>query len=135
MAKDHAAILQPGDHGSTFGGNALTCAAANASVRYIIEHDVSSHARQMGDYLKEGLERLKANHEFISEVRGLGLLLAVQFNSELTAAVVTACNEVGLLLNPLRPNALRLMPPLTVTADEIDEALLRLETGLMKAVS
>ena len=135
MAKDHAAVLQPGDHGSTFGGNALTCAAANASVRYIVEHDVSSHARQMGDYMKKGLETLQSNHEFISDVRGMGLLWAIQFNSDLSGDVVSACNEAGLLLNPLRPDAIRLMPPLTVTPDEIDQAINLLETGLTKAVS
>jgi acetylornithine/N-succinyldiaminopimelate aminotransferase len=135
MAKDQAAVLRPGDHGSTFGGNALTCAAANASVRYIVEHDIPSHARQMGDYLARGLSNLKANHEFISDVRGMGLLWAMQFNSDLAGDIVTACNEGGLLLNPLRPDAIRLMPTLNITPDEIDRALDLLETGLSAAVS
>ena len=135
MAKDQAAVLRPGDHGSTFGGNALTCAAANASVRYIVEHDIPSHARQMGDYLARGLSDLKANHEFISDVRGMGLLWAMQFNSDLAGDIVTACNEGGLLLNPLRPDAIRLMPTLNITPDEIDRALDLLETGLSAAVS
>ena len=135
MAKDDAAVLRPGDHGSTFGGNALTCAAANASVRYIVDHDIPSHARQMGDYLAKGLNTLQANHEFIADIRGLGLLWAMQFNSDLAGDVVSACNEAGLLLNPLRPDAIRLMPTLNVTPAEIDEALERLETGLTAAVS
>jgi acetylornithine/succinyldiaminopimelate/putrescine aminotransferase len=135
MAKDDAAVLRPGDHGSTFGGNALTCAAANASVRYIVEHDIPSHARQMGDYLARGLNVLKADHEFIADVRGMGLLWAMQFNSDLAGDVVAACNEAGLLLNPLRPDAIRLMPTLNVTPAEIDKALELLETGLTAAVS
>ena len=135
MAKEHAAVFQPGDHGSTFGGNVLTCAAANASTRYIIENDVASNAREMGEYLGKGLNTLRTNHEFISEVRGIGLLFAVEFNSEMSPAVVAACNEAGLLLNPLRPTAIRLMPPLTVTKSEIDQALDRLETGLTAAVA
>ena len=135
MAKEHAAVFQPGDHGSTFGGNVLTCAAANASTRYIIENDVASNAREMGEYLGKGLNTLRTNHEFISDVRGIGLLFAVEFNSEMSPAVVAACNEAGLLLNPLRPTAIRLMPPLTVTKSEIDQALDRLETGLTAAVA
>ena len=135
MAKEHASVFEPGDHGSTFGGNVLTCAAAYASTKYIIDNDVSENARRMGDYLERGLNSLKANHEFITEVRGMGLLWAVQFNSDLTPSVVSASNEEGLLMNPMRPNAVRLMPPLTVTEEEIDEAMQRLEAGLNKAVS
>jgi len=133
LAKDHAAVLEPGDHGSTFGGNALTCAAAYASTRYIVENDVPDNARRMGEYLEKGLNALKSNHEFISEVRGLGLLWAVQFSSDMSPAVVSACNEEGILLNPLRPNAVRLMPALTVAKAEIDEAIERLEAGLTRA--
>ena len=135
MAKEHASVFEPGDHGSTFGGNVLTCAAAYTSTKYIIDNDVSENARRMGDYLERGLNSLKANHEFITEVRGMGLLWAVQFNSDLTPSLVSASNEEGLLMNPMRPNAVRLMPPLTVTEEEIDEAMQRLEVGLNKAVS
>ncbi len=134
LAKSHAAVFVPGDHGSTFGGNALTCAAAHASVKYIIDKDIPAHARQMGDYLKQGLNRLRKDHEFITDVRGMGLLLAVEFNADISGKVVSACNNAGLLLNPVRPNAIRLMPPLTLTKQEIDEALNRLEKGLTEAV-
>ena len=135
LAKEQASVLAPGDHGSTFGGNALTCAAAYASTKYIIENDLPAKAGQMGAHLEQGLKAVKSNHEFIAEVRGIGLLWAVQFNSEISADVVSACNQVGLLLNPLRPNAIRLMPPLTVTKGEIDQALERLDTGLTEAAS
>ena len=135
LAKEQASVLAPGDHGSTFGGNALTCAAAYASTKYIIENDLPAKAGQMGAHLEQGLKAVKGNHEFIADVRGIGLLWAVQFNSEMSADVVSACNQVGLLLNPLRPNAIRLMPPLTVTKEEIDQALERLETGLTEAAS
>ena len=57
LAKEHAAVLVPGDHGSTFGGNALTCAAANASTRYIVENDIPGRARKMGEYVTKGLNR------------------------------------------------------------------------------
>jgi acetylornithine/succinyldiaminopimelate/putrescine aminotransferase len=134
LAKDSAAVLEPkGEHGSTFGGNALTCAAANASTRYIIDHDVPGNALRMGDRLRKGLERLK-DAEAVTDVRGMGLLWAVEFGTEISAAVVAACNEAGLLLNPVRPNAVRLMPPLTVSESEIDQALDLLDAGISKAV-
>ncbi len=133
LAKEKASVLEPGDHGSTFGGNPLACAAAYASSKYIIDNDIPSRAREMGAHLKAGLEALKANHEFISDVRGMGLLLAMEFNSDMTPAVVSACNNDGLLLNPLRPNAIRFMPPLTLSEEEADKALDILDAGLVAA--
>lgn len=133
LAKNSACAFDPGDHGSTFGGNPLTCAAAHASTKYLIENDVVANAAKMGEYLGEGLKRLKDNFEFITEVRGMGMLWAVEFESEITPAVISACNDAGLLMNPMRPNAIRLMPVLTITEDEIDEALVRLSTGLTNA--
>ena len=133
LAKESACAFEPGDHGSTFGGNALTCAAAYAATKYLIDNNVVEHGRQMGEYLERGLNTIMGNHEFITEVRGMGLLWALQFNSDMTPTVVPALNEAGLLTNPMRPNAIRLMPPLTVTTDEIDEAMERLETGLTRA--
>ncbi|MBI4201999.1 MAG: aspartate aminotransferase family protein [Chloroflexi bacterium] len=135
LAKERCAVLEPGDHGSTFGGNPLTTAAANATVRYVIEHDIPARAKDMGDYLRRGLEALQAKHSFISQVRGMGLLVALQFNSEVSGKVVAACNEEGLLLNAVRPNAIRFMPPLTISRQEIDEGLERLERGMLKAVA
>ena len=135
LAKDHCAVLEPGDHGSTFGGNALTCAAANASTRFIVENDIPNRAKEMGNYLKQGLEALKDRHSFISDVRGMGLLLALEFGSEIAGKVVASCNDEGLLLNPVRPNAIRFMPPLTVNTQEIDAGLERLERGILRAVA
>ena len=135
MATDEAMAFQPGDHGSTFGGNALTCAAAYASTKYILDNDVVDNAATVGAYLGQGLNDLMSRHAFITEVRGMGCLWAMLFDSDITPAVVGACNDAGILLNPLRPNAVRLMPPLTVTKEEIDEALERLETGIKVATA
>ena len=135
MATDEAMAFQPGDHGSTFGGNALTCAAAYASTKYILDNDVVDNAATVGAYLGQGLNALLSRHDFITEVRGMGCLWAMLFDSDITPAVVGACNDAGILLNPLRPNAVRLMPPLTVTKEEIDEALERLETGIKVATA
>jgi predicted acetylornithine/succinylornithine family transaminase len=133
LAKERACAFDPGDHGSTFGGNALTTAAAYASTKYIIENDVPAHAKEIGAYLGEKLNELKRNHEFITEVRGMGCLWAVMFNSDMTPAVIAAANKAGLLMNPLRPNAIRLMPPLTVSKAEVDQAMERLESALVEA--
>ena len=135
MAKDSACAFDPGDHGSTFGGNPLTCAAAHASTKYLIDNNVSENAAKMGEYLGEGLRKIQANHEFITDVRGMGLLWAVEFDSDITPEVIAACNESGLLMNPMRPNTIRLMPVLTITTAEIDEALERLEEGLKNATT
>ena len=134
LCKDSCDVLEPGDHGSTFGGNALATAAANATVRYMIENDVPGHAARVGAYFLERLDAFKAAHEAVVEVRGRGLLLAMQFGDTISPKVVAACNEEGLLLNPVRPDAIRFMPPLIVTEADVDEALEKLDRGLAKAL-
>ncbi len=130
LAKAHAAVFEPGDHGSTFGGNALTCATAHATLKYLLDHDILPHAQQMGAHLHQRLLGLQTAHACIVEVRGLGLLMAIEFSTPVAAEVVSACNEAGLLLNPVRPNAIRFMPPLTVSRGEIDEAIDKLDAVL-----
>ena len=130
MAKDEACAFEPGDHGSTFGGNALTCAAGYASSKYIIENDLAGNAAEMGKHMGAGLEALKSKYSQIDEVRGMGLLWAVLFDSDIGPDVVANCNSEGLLTNPLRPNAVRLMPPLTVSKDEIEQAMERLDSAI-----
>ena len=133
MAKDAACAFQPGDHGSTFGGNALTCAAGYASTKYVIENELPANAKAMGERMSAGLSAIAESCERVAEIRGMGLLWAVLFDSDIGPDVVANCNAAGLLTNPLRPNAVRLMPPLTVSADEVDAALERLEASI-KAV-
>ena len=133
MAKDAACAFQPGDHGSTFGGNALTCAAGYASTKYVIENELPANAKAMGERMSAGLSAIAESCEHVAEIRGMGLLWAVLFDSDIGPDVVANCNAAGLLTNPLRPNAVRLMPPLTVSADEVDAALERLEASI-KAV-
>ncbi len=132
MSKDACMALEPGDHGSTFGGNALTCAAAYASTRYIIDNDLPARAREMGAYMIEALEGMKSRFPFIAEVRGKGLLIAMEFNDNIAPRIVGLCNEEGLLLNPVKPTAIRFMPPLTITKEEINEGLGKLENVLKK---
>jgi predicted acetylornithine/succinylornithine family transaminase len=134
LCKEQVSVLAPGDHGSTFGGNALTCAAAYASTKYIIDNDVSDHARAMGEHLRRGLNDIKERNGFVKDVRGVGLLDAVEFNVDISAGVLDACRERGLLLVvPPAPNTIRLIPPLTTTEGEIDKGLEILEAGMVKA--
>ena len=133
LTKEDAAVLEPGDHGSTFGGNPLACAAANASTRFMIEHDVPENAKRMGAVLGDLLTGIEDRRDSVKAVRGMGLLHAVDFASEISAGVLAACNEGGLLLNATGPATIRLMPPLTVTEDEVATAMERLEAGRVEA--
>jgi predicted acetylornithine/succinylornithine family transaminase len=130
LANEKAAVFVPGEHGSTFGGNPVACAAANAVLSFILEHDITGNAGRMGQHLQDGLKQLKGKYPFVSGVRGLGLLLAIEFDSAIGAKLKIACLDSGLLVNDVKPNALRFMPPLNITKDEIDEALGILDKAL-----
>ena len=132
MSKDHCMSLEPGDHGSTFGGNALTTAAAHASTKFIIDNDIPANAVAMGERLMGALNQLRGEFSSISDVRGKGLLVALEFDDNISPRVVAQCNEDGLLLNPVKPNAIRFMPPLTITPEEVDQGVERLESALRK---
>ena len=123
MANDRASVFVPGEHGSTFGGNPLACAAGFATVKFIIDNNIAGNAKKVGQYFTVGLENLKQKFPFIIDVRGRGLLIAMEFSSDIAQSMVTTCLERGLLVNRLKPNALRFMPPLIIGNEEVDEAL------------
>ena len=123
LAKEKYAVLTLGDHNATFGGNPLTSATAYATLKYVIDKDIPGNARKIGQYLMEKLAGLKNKYSFITEVRGRGLLIAVEFNNEIGQQVVTACLEKGLIVNRVKPNAIRLVPPLIIGTKEADEAV------------
>jgi len=128
LAKERVSVFTPGEHGSTFGGSPLICAASLASLKFIIENDVPSQVKRVGQYFVNGLGKLKAQFDFISEIRGGGLLLALGFTKDIAAEIVLECLKEGLLVNPVKPNAIRFMPPLIITEKEVDEALDILKT-------
>jgi len=130
LAKDNASVFTPGEHGSTFGGNPVTCAAAYATVKYIIDHDIAGNARKVGEYLMAGLKKLEQKHPIVTNVRGRGLLIAVEFSQDIAADMLMSCLSRGLLVNKLKPNALRFVPPLTIGHQEVDEALGILDEAL-----
>jgi predicted acetylornithine/succinylornithine family transaminase len=130
LAKERAAVFAPGEHGSTFGGNPLACAAGYATVKFIIDNDIPARVKVVGQELIAGLEKLRQKFSFITDIRGRGLLVAMEFGSDIAQSLVLACLERGLLVNRLKPNALRFMPPLIIEKKEVDEALGILDKAL-----
>ena len=135
LAKDKASVFVPGEHGSTFGGNPLTCAAGYATVKFVIDHNIAGNAGKVGQYFISGLEKLKQRFQLVTEVRGRGLLIAMEFSSDIAGTLVTACLDKGLLVNRVKPNALRFMPPLVIGNKEIDKALGILDKVLSSVVN
>ncbi len=129
LAKERASVFAPGEHGSTYGGNPLVCAAGLATLKFVIGNDMPSKVRKMGQYFVAGLEGLKGKFGFISDVRGRGLLLAMGLTGDIAEELVLACLKEGLLVNQVKPNALRFIPPLIVTEKDVDEAW-----GILKTV-
>jgi len=84
---------------------------------------IRDSVRTVGEHLASGLAELKQRFTFVSDVRGRGLLAAMEFKSDIAAAVVAACLDGGLLVNKLKANALRFMPPLIISSSQVDEAL------------
>jgi acetylornithine/N-succinyldiaminopimelate aminotransferase len=122
LVADHAPTgLEPGDHASTFGGNPVVCAAACAVVD-TVDDELLAHVHELSAFLRDGLA------EF-GEVRGLGLLLAVELD-RLAAPVVEAALANGLVIGSAGENVLRLTPPLTLSLDEAALALTLLEGAL-----
>lgn len=128
-----AEAFQPGDHGSTFGGNPLACAAATAVVETIEHEGLVQRAAEVGAYLVQRLRRLAERQPAITEVRGLGLMVAADLGVD-AAPVVSACRDRGLLLNAVQPRTLRFAPPLIVTEAEVDQAVDILD-GALAAVA
>lgn len=128
--EDIAKHLVPGDHGTTFGANPLATAAGVATLGFIIENDLPAAAQRASDRLVSRLRTMEDTIPAVTEVRGRGLLLAISMNKDCSADVVAAARELGLLANNVRPDSIRLMPPLNVSDDEIDRACDILEQAI-----
>ncbi len=120
-------VLQPGQHGSTFGGNPMACAVAREALRVLIEEDMIENAAVMGEYLLEGLKKIRSNQ--IKEVRGRGLMVAIEFHDNAGGArqYSEALRDAGILCKETHVDILRFAPPLIITRDEIDWMLERVE--------
>jgi acetylornithine/N-succinyldiaminopimelate aminotransferase len=123
LAKEKiAAAFVPGSHGSTFGGNPLACAAALATLETILDEGILEKCRKVGAYFLSRLGELKEKHPRIREVRGRGLILAVELTVP-GAEFVIQCMEKGLLINCTNGNVLRFVPPLILTRPDVDKAV------------
>jgi acetylornithine/N-succinyldiaminopimelate aminotransferase len=126
-------LLTGGQHGSTFGGNPLACAAGLATIRTIESDHLLDHARQVGEHLAAGVQGL--GHPRVAGVRGRGLLLAVTLTEPVAASAMQLAREAGFLVNAVQPDALRLAPPLILTTDQADSFVAALPAILDAAVA
>ena len=123
LAKEKiASAFGPGTHGSTFGGNPLACAAALATLETILNGNVLENCRKVGEYFLARLSELQEKHFQIKEVRGRGLMLAVELSIP-GAGIVSDCMRKGLLINCTNENVLRFVPPLIITKQDVDKAI------------
>jgi acetylornithine/N-succinyldiaminopimelate aminotransferase len=115
-------VFVAGDHGTTFGGNPVASAAGLATIKTILDDNLMENAANMGTYWRNKLEDFCAKYHFIDSPRGMGLMQAVNVKHDLAPTIVQQALEHGLLLNALGPNTLRIVPPLIVTREDVDEA-------------
>ena len=123
MAKESCALLGKGEHGTTFGGNALACEVGYSVLSYIIDNDLPAQITKRGEHLERRLLSLVDRQPMVIEVRGKGLIWAIELDRPASEAIVERCLEAGLLVNAVKPTALRFVPPFTVSEQEIDRAV------------
>lgn len=126
---DAAEVLGPSDHGSTFGGNPLACAAANVVVGKLQEGGLLERVAETGDYLADQLSSKLARHKFVLDIRGKGLLRGIQLDERVSvAAVAGKMLSLGVVIGTCGHNTLRIAPPYIITREEIDDVTDKLET-------
>jgi acetylornithine/N-succinyldiaminopimelate aminotransferase len=129
---DVSALLAPGQHGTTFGGNPLACAAGLAVLDTIAKDGLMEHATVMGERLADGV--LALGHPLVAGVRGRGLHRAIVLTADTSAAVADRAHRAGFIVNPVQPDAVRITPPLVITAAQVDEFVAALPALLDGAV-
>lgn len=129
LAQAHCSVFEHGDQGGTYAGNPLMCAVALAVLNELSQPAFLANVRLRGRELREGLQDLSARLG-LGEVRGEGLLLALELGQDIAADVVHTCRTLGLLVNAARPHCLRFMPRLNTTAAEVQQGLALLEQAL-----
>lgn len=121
--------LEPGDHGTTYGGNPLACAAVAKTIEIFERENLTAHVQEMGAYLRERLEQLKEETGQIEEIRGVGLIQGI-CPKKPVGEVITAALEEKLLVISARENVLRLIPPLIIEKEQIDEMIEKMKKVL-----
>ena len=118
-----SASFAPGMHGSTFGGNAASCAAGNAVIDYLVDNNIAARANELGNYLMQKLQKLSGKYSVIKEIRGMGLMIAIEFTEPIAAKLVEDALKDGLIINRVSDHILRLLPPLIIKRLDIDRLL------------
>ncbi|WP_288174514.1 aspartate aminotransferase family protein [Sporofaciens musculi] len=118
--------LEPGDHGTTYGGNPLACAAVAKTVEIFEREDIVAHVREIGAYLKERLKELAAESDQALECRGIGLIQGIKVKKPV-GEIINRALERGLLIISARDNVIRLLPPLIIEKEQIDEMIEKLK--------
>jgi len=121
-----AQAISPGNHGTTFGGNPVACAAGLASINVINKKSFLNNVKKMGTYLVKKLNALRVSFPSIKEIRGSGLLIGIEFDTD-PASIVVSCKKAGLLVVKAGHNTIRMLPPLIVSKEDIDSAVSILE--------
>ena len=131
--KEVLGVLRPGEHGSTFGGNPLACAVARTAMKVLVEEGMIENAADVGGYFLQLLKGVRNNA--IKDVRGRGLMLAVEFESEAGGArgYCNTLKDLGVLCKETHVNTIRFSPPLIITREQVDWAFERIEPVLMKS--
>ena len=122
--------MTPGDHGTTYGGNPLVCAAADAVLTIFERDNILENVRKVGAYLREKLEELRTVTDHIVDIRGKGMMLGVEFDVPVNPIINNALLEQHMVLINAGTNILRVIPPLVVTEKDVDEAIERLKKAL-----
>lgn len=129
--KTAAASLEPGDHGSTYGGNPLVCAAVSKVFDLFEEEKILKNVKETGAYLYDELEKLMAEYDEIEEHRGIGLMQGLVFKNPVGPLLNNALEE-GLVLINAGTNIIRFVPPLVITKEHVDEMIGKLKVCLKK---
>jgi len=129
-SKEILGVFNPGDHGSTFGGNPLACAVATAALDVLLEEELPKRSQELGAYLMERLETI--DKKYIKEIRGRGLFVGIELKDEARGArrFCEFLQDEGLLAKETHENVIRLAPPLVITKEEIDWAFERIKKAL-----
>ncbi len=118
-----AALFGPGSHGSTFGGNAASCAAGCAVLDYMEKNKLDQRAEKMGKYFKQKLLQLKQKYSIIKDVRGMGLMLGMEFEKPIASQLVEEALKDRLVINKVSEHTLRFLPPLVIGKSHIDQLI------------
>lgn len=123
------ASLKPGDHGTTYGGNPLACAAVAKTLEIYEKQKLAAHVKEVGDYLEEQLKKLGEDYDCVVEQRGLGLIRGIKLSGPVGEVVKKAMEE-GLLIISARSDVIRLVPPLVIEKEHVDEMIEKLRKVL-----